>query len=176
MSGAPLRQNPPQSVPPALPEKDRARPRFDQRPGYLIRRCQQIAVAIFMDEAGAFDVTPVQYAALSALRDNPGIDATRLSQVIAFDRSTLGSVLDRLEGKAWIERHPKPDDRRVKLLYITAAGGALLDQIIDGVDRSQDRILGPLDQEERTAFLRMLVKLVEANNSLSRAPAAEAEK
>ena len=69
-------------------------------PGYLFRRMQQIAVAIFVEECRAYDLTPVQYASLVAIRTHPGIDATRLSAVIAFDRSTLGSVIERLEAKA----------------------------------------------------------------------------
>src|ERR1043166_5702820 len=72
------------------------------KPGYLFRRMQQIAVAIFMEECKAFDLTPVQYAALVAIHTHPGIDATRLSAVIAFDRSTLGSVIERLEAKALV--------------------------------------------------------------------------
>src|SRR5712671_7105786 len=95
-------------------------------PGYLFRRMQQIAVAIFVEECKACDLTPVQYAALVAIRTHPGIDATRLSAVIAFDRSTLGSVIERLESKAYIERKPAPDDKRVKLLYLTKAGATIL--------------------------------------------------
>src|SRR6185437_6214816 len=53
------------------------------KPGYLFRRMQQIAVSIFMEECKAFDLTPVQYAALVAIQTHPGIDATRLSAVIA---------------------------------------------------------------------------------------------
>src|SRR4051794_31492569 len=83
-------------------------------PGYLFRRMQQIAVSIFMEECKAFDLTPVQYAALIAIHTHPGIDATRLSAVIAFDRSTLGSVIERLEAKDFVERKPSPEDRRVK--------------------------------------------------------------
>src|SRR6202007_1190418 len=91
-------------------------------PGYLCRRMQQIAVAIFIEECKAFDLTPVQYAALIAIRTHPGIDATRLSAVIAFDRSTLGSVIERMEAKGYVERRPAPEDKRVKLLYLTKAG------------------------------------------------------
>src|SRR4249920_2002870 len=79
-------------------------------PGYLFRRMQQIAVSIFVEECKAFDLTPVQYAALVAIRTHPGIDATRLSAVIAFDRSTLGSVIERLESKALVERKPSRGD------------------------------------------------------------------
>ncbi len=85
-------------------------------PGYLFRRMQQIAVALFVEECKAFDLTPVQYAALVAIHTHPGIDATRLSAVIAFDRSTLGSVIERLEAKKLIDRKPSGEDKRVKLL------------------------------------------------------------
>src|ERR1700740_3806717 len=94
-------------------------------PGYLFRRMQQIAVAIFVEECRDFDLTPVQYAALIAIHTHPGIDATRLSAVIAFDRSTLGSVIERLEAKKLIERKPSGDDKRVKLLYLTKSGATL---------------------------------------------------
>src|SRR5258708_8559721 len=91
------------------------------KPGYLFRRMQQIAVSIFVEECKAHDLTPVQYAALIAIHTHPGIDATRLSAVIAFDRSTLGSVIERLEAKDFIERKPAREDKRVKLLYLTRA-------------------------------------------------------
>src|ERR1700687_5260490 len=102
-------------------------------PGYLFRRRQQIAVAIFMEECKAFDLTPVQYASLVAIRTHPGIDATRLSAVIAFDRSPLGSVVARLEAKDYVERKPAPEDKRVKLLYLTRTGVALLRDIMASV-------------------------------------------
>src|SRR5918999_4656132 len=95
------------------------------KPGYLFRRMQQIAVSIFMEECRDFGLTPVQYAALVAIRTHPGLDATRLSLVIAFDRSTLGSVIERLEAKDLIARRPGTADRRVKSLHLTAAGRSL---------------------------------------------------
>ena len=108
-------------------------------PGYLFRRMQQIAVALFVEECKAYDLTPVQYAALVAIHTHPGIDATRLSAVIAFDRSTLGNVIERLESKAFIARKPAREDKRVKLLYLTKAGAATLRDILPSVERAQAR-------------------------------------
>src|ERR1700751_1665897 len=105
-------------------------------PGYLFRRMQQIAVALFMEECKDFDLTPVQYAALIAIHTHPGIDATRLSAVIAFDRSTLGNVIERIETKGFIERRPSPEDKRVKLLTLTKSGATLLRDIKHSVDRA----------------------------------------
>jgi len=141
------------------------------KPGHLIRRAQQIAVAVFMDECGRFDVTPVQYAALTAIGVQPDIDATRLSQLIALDRSTTGSVLERLEAKALVQRNSSPEDRRIKLLRLSDSGRALLREVEAAVERAQQRIVAPLQPDERKTFLRLLARLVEANNALSRAPA-----
>jgi DNA-binding MarR family transcriptional regulator len=140
------------------------------KPGYLFRRMQQIAVAIFMEECKAFDLTPVQYAALVAIETHPGIDATRLSAVIAFDRSTLGSVIERIETKGLIERRPSPDDKRVKLLYLTRSGASLLREIVPAVDRAQARMLQPLKPADRKTLMALLSQLVDLNNESSRVP------
>src|ERR1044072_1226134 len=89
---------------------------FSRLAGHLIRRVYQVSTAMFAAECGALDLTPVQYAALVAIQSHPRIDATRLSQVIYFDRSTIGDVLDRMESKGWIVRHPSAEDRRIKLV------------------------------------------------------------
>lgn len=140
------------------------------KPGYLFRRMQQIAVSIFVEECKDFDLTPVQYAALVAIRTHPGIDATRLSAVIAFDRSTLGSVPERLEAKGLIERSAGAEDKRVKLLFLTAGGAALLQRIMAAVDRAQDRILAPLKPADRKTLMALLAQLVDLNNEVSRVP------
>lgn len=143
---------------------------FHTMPGHLIRRAQQISVAIFMDECAKQNITPVQFACLSEISTNPGVDATRLASLIAFDRSTLGTALERMEKKGWVARMASAEDRRTKLLYITNSGKKLLAEIQPGVVRTQKRILEPLSQTERIIFMRLIGKLVELNNEESRAP------
>ena len=55
------------------------------RPGHLIRRLQQIAVAIFLEETAQFDITPVQYSALLAVRNHNGLDQTTLMTMSLFE-------------------------------------------------------------------------------------------
>ena len=140
------------------------------KPGHLIRRLQQIAVAIFVAETKSFDITPVQYASLLAVQLHPGIDQTALMEVVAFDLSTIGEVVGRLESKGLVKRLISPRDRRARVLYITAAGRRLLVQIKPGVEAAQERILAPLPRAERAPFMHALKHLVEANNELSRVP------
>jgi DNA-binding MarR family transcriptional regulator len=139
-------------------------------PGHLIRRLQQIAVALFMAETRRFDITPVQYAALFSIRAKPGLDQITLANLIALDRSTVANVVERLEGKKLITRKAGASDRRTKRLYITPAGRALLAGAVPAVQSVQEKILAPLKPGERAGFMAMLQRMVDLNNSHSRAP------
>jgi DNA-binding MarR family transcriptional regulator len=133
---------------------------FTEAPGHLIRRAHQLAVAIFMEETTAFDATPVQFAILNALIDQPGEDQITLSGRVAFDPATLGSVIGRLEAKGWVRRAADPADRRRKLLWITPAGAQIAVQMKRAVSRAQQRIVGPLDQDEQAQLGLLLGKLI----------------
>lgn len=139
-------------------------------PGHLIRRLQQIAVAIFLEDTAAFGVTPVQYAALRWLGSSPGIDQRTLAGKVGLDTSTLGGVVDRLEARGLVSRQPSATDRRVKQLSLTENGAQLLLDMEPALQKSQQRILAPLSAKKQTQFLNLLVELVDKNNDLSRAP------
>src|SRR5437016_12301870 len=91
---------------------------FESLPGHYIRRLQQIAVAIFLQETEAHGVTPVQYAGLQAVRKAPGIDQRTLARAIGLDTSTIAGVVDRLEARGLMQRTVSPDDKRVRLLTL----------------------------------------------------------
>jgi DNA-binding MarR family transcriptional regulator len=157
----------PRTLDGAMPKHDR---RIYEKPGHLIRRLQQISLALFMDETRDFEITPVQYSAILAIDNHPGIDQTALCNIIAFDRSTIGDVVTRLERKKLIKRTPGAEDRRTKLLHITPAGRKLIEDIESAVLSTQKRILEPLSVGERVAFVKLLKQLVHINNEHSRAP------
>ena len=139
-------------------------------PGHYIRRLQQIAVAIFLQETEKHGVTPVQYAALHKVGIAPAIDQRTLARAIGLDTSTIAGVIDRLEARGLMRRSASPEDRRVRLLSLTDAGQDLLADLEPDMLKAQDRILAPLPKAERAEFLRMLRTLVTANNEMSRAP------
>jgi DNA-binding MarR family transcriptional regulator len=147
-------------------------PRLGTFPGHLIRRLQQVAVSIFLEQAAeaGCELTPVQFAALVAVSQHPRIDQASLAGVIAHDRTTIVGVLDRLERKGLLKRTLAPEDRRVRRLVIEPAGQALLQRILPAVVATQAKILEPLNPGERVAFTRLLSKLVDGNNARSRAP------
>jgi DNA-binding MarR family transcriptional regulator len=141
-------------------------------PGHLARRFQQIAVAIFhveVEQAG-YDLTPVQYAALSAISANSGIDQATLAGLIAYDRTTITGVVDRLVQKGFVSRHASSKDRRAHALQITDAGRRTFRGIEPAVGAAQRVMLRGLTAVEAEQFLGLLRKAIAAGNELSRAP------
>ncbi|MES2940387.1 MAG: MarR family transcriptional regulator [Pseudomonadota bacterium] len=133
---------------------------FRHAPGHLIRRAHQQAVAIFMEETADFDATPVQFAILNALTDDPGEDQVTLARKVAFDAATFGSVIGRLEAKGWVRREPDAVDRRRKLLWVTPAGAAVAQRMKRAVAKAQARILKPLSPREQQQLVALLDRLV----------------
>jgi MarR family transcriptional regulator, temperature-dependent positive regulator of motility len=145
-------------------------------PGHLARRFQQIAVAVFLAEVEkiGYDLTPVQYAALAAVVANAGIDQVTLAGLIAYDRTTITGVVDRLVQKGFIGRHENSRDRRVRELKITDAGRRALRGITPAVEAAQRIMVRGLSEREAKELVRLLQKAIAAGNELSRAPQRDA--
>jgi len=140
---------------------------FSRLPGHLVRRVHQVSTAYFAEECGG-DLTAVQYAALVAIGSHPGIDATRLSQAIFFDRSTIGDVLDRIESKGWIVRVSAQNDRRIKSLKLSRSGHEVLRQVAPAIRRVRERLLAPLTPGEAKTIVRLLTKMADAGDQADR--------
>jgi DNA-binding MarR family transcriptional regulator len=128
--------------------------------GHLIRRLNQQSAQVFQAhmQAADCDLTSVQFAALDAIAEQPGIDQASLAAAISFDRATIGGVIDRLEQKGLVERVVSAQDRRARLLDLTRDGKRLLASIRPVVEALQAEILAPLTRAERATFLALARK------------------
>lgn len=143
---------------------------FASMPGHLLRRCQQIAVGIFLDECRDFELTPLQFAALATLARHGPSDQASLGRRAALDRTTAALVLRKLRQRGLVARVAGGRDRRSKHVGLSPAGEALLAAVASSVERAQRRILMPLEQPEQEVLLGLLTRLADANNTHSRAP------
>lgn len=128
--------------------------------GHLIRRLHQLSTQVFTSrtkEAG-FDITSVQFAALDAIVENPGIDQAGVATLIAYDRPTIGEVINRLVGKGLVERAVSKTDRRSRVLSLTPLGREVFERLLPIVRELQDAILENLDPHEREIFLSLTKK------------------
>ncbi len=128
--------------------------------GHLIRRLHQQSTQVFQartQEAG-FDLTSVQFAALDAIAEQPGIDQATLAATISFDRATIGGVIDRLESKGLVRREVSAHDRRARLLHLTPEGQRLRAASRPVVEALQAEILARLSPAERATFVALARK------------------
>lgn len=132
-------------------------------PGHVIRRLNQMSTQVFaarMQEAGV-DLTPVQFAALDAIRTHPGLDQASIAARIAYDRATIGGVIERLLQKGYVQRVVSDRDRRARVVTLTDAGEQAYIMILPVVDVLQHDILSGLTQEERRVFLSLANKALD---------------
>jgi len=130
--------------------------------GHVIRRLNQISTHEFtqqMHEAG-FDLTPVQFAALDAIVHTPGIDQSRVAAAIAYDRATIGGVIDRLDQKGYVSRKVSRRDRRAREVEATSKGLEIYQSALPVITALQANILPGLTPEERETFLSLARKAV----------------
>src|SRR5438105_15896278 len=85
-----------------------------RRPGFLIRRAQQIAVSLFLEESGQLGITNSQYGILLVLKHRPGTDQISLAKLLGLDRSTTGMVVEKLAQGGLIKRLIGSADRRTR--------------------------------------------------------------
>ena len=90
--------------------------------GFLIARIHQLAGRIFarMLKEYEIEINPAQGRIMFVLWKNDEIPITELARKTSLEKSTLTSMLDRLEDAGYVARVPSPDDRRVILIKRTA--------------------------------------------------------
>lgn len=130
--------------------------------GHLIRRMHQQSTQVFVQrtQAAGFDLTSVQFAALDAIHAHPGTDQARVAELIAYDRATIGGVIDRLEQKGWIRRVVSERDRRARELSLTTEGARVRSTLLPIVQDLQDEILQSLSSADRACFLKLARQVV----------------
>jgi DNA-binding MarR family transcriptional regulator len=140
------------------------------RPGFLIRRMHQIHLALFAEECAAFDITPVQYSIMTVVAVQPGLDQATLAHEVGVDRATLANVVARLEKKLMLKRIAGASDKRLKLVYLVPRGTKMLEKMQASARRAHERTVEALPPAERTIFMMLLSRLVDAQNDFGRAP------
>lgn len=150
----------------AIPSADAGRARLDSYeltavPGHLLRRWQQRALDIYLQEVGVDGPTPRQFAVLVTIHQNPGLSQTALVGRTGIDRSTIADMINRLVGRGLVRRTRTSRDQRTNALHITEDGLRLIARAVAAVDRAQERILAPIPLADQPQFLAALARILE---------------
>jgi DNA-binding MarR family transcriptional regulator len=102
----------------------------------------------------ANDVSMWGYTVLTLLATGPMRTQAALARAAGADKTRIIPVLDELQRRGLIERHPDPADRRAHLLAITAAGRRVYTRTRAGIRAGEERVLALLSPSDRKGFLR----------------------
>ncbi|MCW9035813.1 MAG: MarR family transcriptional regulator [Rhodospirillales bacterium] len=124
--------------------------------GYHLRRAQ---VAVFKDfeaAVGSESITPGLLGALTIIGANEGLSQNMLADALALDRSTLVSVIDKLEARQLVKREKSPQDRRRHALFLTNDGREVLARTKQKVVEHEKKISQGMSPEERAKLIDLL--------------------
>src|ERR1700682_4476333 len=80
--------------------------------GFLLHEVARLLRRRFEQNARDFGLTRSQWQVLASLANNEGINKSGLADLLEIEPITLGRIVDRLQARGLIERHPDPSDRR----------------------------------------------------------------
>ena len=96
---------------------------------------------------------------LAALDDGQQRTQLELSRVVCVDKTTLITVLDRLEKQQLIVRTVDPSDRRVRIPQITDTGREVYATFATARDAAEARALDGLSAADRAVLLDILGRI-----------------
>ena len=141
----------------------RGAPPVHRVPAALARRFDQICVSTLAQALSGQDLTPLEFAVLRYVDEEPGIDQIGLCERLGVDRNSTSLLVNRLESNALLVRRVNGDDRRARLLYLTAHGRRRHDRVRPKTFAGWKRMLSVLKPAERELLLDLLVRLIEGN-------------
>jgi len=152
---------------PALPSDALCPVSSDTVASRLLRlaRAQHAMLAADLEQIGLY---PGQENALANLWEHGSLTQTKLAALVGVDASTICRTLQRLERAGYVLRTPGPDDRRTTVVSPTDSANALRDALADVYDRTEQRLLAALTDDERTQLSGLLQKMLD---SLDHSPA-----
>lgn len=158
--------NNPSSPNPAAPERprparQRKTPALGLLPGligYQLRLAQRAIFADFAETVGESGVSPGLFGVLVVIGENPGLTQQALADAAHLDRSTVVTVIDKLEQRELVER--RAADRRSNGLFLSTKGSTLLRALKRKVAQHERRVVRDLSARERAQLVALLQRIL----------------
>jgi DNA-binding MarR family transcriptional regulator len=119
-------------------------PELSRRLGYLLKHAQLRMAELTAAALAPYVINGRELAVLLVLSDGPPASQQQAAQRLAIDRTTMVAMLDTLEGKGLVSRHPDADDRRRNVVELTDAGRDILQRAVKASDDAERALLAPL--------------------------------
>jgi DNA-binding MarR family transcriptional regulator len=145
----------------------------DGRVGYLLRQAHQAFRAAAQVELVPLGLTLPQYSILSVADAEPGLSGAELARDSMLTPQTTNEIITLLVTANLLERRPDARDKRLRRLFVTAAGRDLVARARPAVHAVESRMTASLDDDN---LARLRAGLSDFALNLSADPADAEEK
>lgn len=124
-------------------------PEVTRRLGYLLKHAGMRLAELHEEALAPSGVDARELGVLLLLAGHEPASQQQAAKRLGVDRTTMVAVLDALEQKGLVSRHPHAEDRRRNVVELTAVGQDTLRQAVQASDDAERALLAPLSLEDR---------------------------
>ena len=130
--------------------------RMDSNVGYLLNDSSRLLRRSFDERVRALGLTAVQARLLLSLQKLPDNNQAFYADRLEVEPITLTRIVDRMEEAGWIERMTDPDDRRARILHLTAKSHEIVSKVRRRIEVLVEDMTFGLSSSERAELTRLL--------------------
>jgi DNA-binding MarR family transcriptional regulator len=135
-------------------------PGLGRRLGYLLKHAQLLMAELNAKALAPYGIDARELGVLLVLADREPTSQQQAAQRLGIDRTTMVAMLDTLEGKGLVSRHPDADDRRRNVVELTDTGKDTLRRAAKANDDAEREFLAPLSEQAAQQLRESLQALV----------------
>jgi DNA-binding MarR family transcriptional regulator len=127
--------------------------------GFLLSDTARLMRRRFDQKARPLGLTRAQWQVLAHLARHEGINQAGLAELLDLEPITVCRLVDRMEEGGWVERRPDPNDRRARLLYMTAKARPVIEELRALAEELYAEALAGLPAAARTQLIGLLTQV-----------------
>lgn len=129
--------------------------------GYKLRLAQILAYRDFEERLTGYGAAPRYLGLLAIVLENPGQSQNKLAKAVGLQKSSLVTILDRLESEGLLERKASPGDRRSKAVWLTQIGEEIVTGLMNRAGEHEVQMTRGIDEKTLDNLLAALDQIIE---------------
>jgi len=122
-------------------------PELSERLGYLLKHAQLQMSELTGQALTPYGIDGRELGVLVVLAGRAPTSQQQAARRLGIDRTTMVAMLDTLEGKGLVSRHPDAEDRRRNVVELSAAGQDILRRATKAAEDAERELLAPLSPQ-----------------------------